>query len=190
MKMSRHPNVVEFIACYTTKTEIWVVMEYMDVALSDIISVEAPNDDNDDNNNDDDDQRSSTTKHYCERMTEEQMARVARDVLRALGRLHKLGRIHRDIRSDNVLINMRGEIKLTDFSHCAQLSKTQPKRNSVIGTPYWMAPEVIKGQEYDAKADIWSLGVLMLEMAQGDPPYVEYPPLRVSFLIIVATYTY
>lgn len=176
MKMSRHPNVVEFIACYTTDTEIWVVMEYMDVALSDIISIEAPSDDTDD------DQTSSTTKHYCERMTEEQMARVARDVLRALGRLHKLGRIHRDIRSDNVLINMRGEIKLTDFSHCAQLSKAQPKRNSVIGTPYWMAPEVIKGQEYDAKADIWSLGVLMLEMAQGDPPYVEYPPLRVSSL--------
>ena len=72
---------------------------------------------------------------------------------------------------------------IADFSHCAQLTKQQPKRNSIIGTPYWMAPEVIKGQEYDAKADIWSLGVLIMEMMQGDPPYVEYPPLRAVFLI-------
>ncbi|KAI8079941.1 kinase-like domain-containing protein [Halteromyces radiatus] len=176
MKMSRHPNIVEFIACYITDTEVWVVMEYMDVALSDIISIETTN--NNDDNDDDMEQ-----KDYRERMTEDQMGRVARDILRALGKLDRLGRIHRDIRSDNVLINMRGEIKLTDFSHCAQLTKNQPKRNSIIGTPYWMAPEVIKGQEYNAKADIWSLGVLMIEMSQGDPPYVEYPPLRALFLI-------
>ncbi|CAO3652216.1 unnamed protein product [Cunninghamella echinulata] len=159
MKMSRHPNIVEFIACYTTDEEIWVVMEYMDMALSDIISVDQA------------------------KLSEEQMGRIARDILRGLCRLHRLSRIHRDIRSDNVLLNMRGEIKLTDFSHCAQLTKQHPKRQSVIGTPYWMAPEVIKGMEYDAKADIWSLGVLMIEMAEGDPPYVEHPPLRALFLI-------
>ncbi|CAO3651100.1 unnamed protein product [Cunninghamella blakesleeana] len=159
MKMSRHPNIVEFIACYTTDEEIWVVMEYMDMALSDIISVDQS------------------------KLTEEHMGRIARDILRGLCRLHRLSRIHRDIRSDNVLLNMRGEIKLTDFSHCAQLTKHHPKRQSVIGTPYWMAPEVIKGMEYDAKADVWSLGVLMIEMAEGDPPYVEHPPLRALFLI-------
>lgn len=162
MKMSRHPNVVEFIACYTTKEDIWVVMECMDVSLADIISIdpEAP------------------------RMSEEQIGRVARDILRALCRIHRLNRIHRDIRSDNILLNMRGEIKLADFGHCAQLSKTQPERNSIVGTPYWMAPEVIKGLKYTSKVDIWSLGVVLLEMSEGDPPYVEYPPLRALFLIV------
>ncbi|KAI8369233.1 kinase-like domain-containing protein [Radiomyces spectabilis] len=162
MKMSRHPNIVEYIGCYMTEDEVWVVMECMDVSLADIISVEA------------DDKP---------RMREHQIGRVARDILRALSRLHRLHRIHRDIRSDNVLLNMRGEVKLADFSHCAQLTSRNPKRNSVVGTPYWMAPEVIKGLDYDSKADIWSLGVLLLEMVQGDPPYVEYPPLRALFLI-------
>lgn len=90
MKMSRHPNVVEFIACYTTKEDnIWVVMECMDVSLADIISI-GPE----------------------PRMQEHHIARVARDTLRALCRIHRLNRIHRDIRSDNILLNMRGEIKL------------------------------------------------------------------------------
>ncbi|ORY98025.1 kinase-like domain-containing protein [Syncephalastrum racemosum] len=164
MKMSRHPNVVEYINSYITKDEIWVVMECMDVSLADVLSVLL------------EDQQPQI-------MTEAQIARTARDVLRALCRIHRLHRIHRDIRSDNVMLNARGEVKLSDFSHCAQLTKQQPKRSSVIGTPYWMAPEVIKGQEYDAKVDIWSLGVLMVEMMQGEPPYVEYPPLRALFLI-------
>ncbi|KAI7900090.1 kinase-like domain-containing protein [Cokeromyces recurvatus] len=162
MKMSRHPNVVEFIACYTTPEEIWVVMECMDVSLADIISIEP----------------------LQPRMREDQIARVARDILRALCRIHRLNRIHRDIRSDNILLNLRGEIKLADFGHCAQLSKSQPERNSIVGTPYWMAPEVIKGLNYNAKIDIWSLGVVLIEMAEGNPPYVEYPPLRALFLIV------
>ncbi|KAI8147570.1 kinase-like domain-containing protein [Fennellomyces sp. T-0311] len=165
MKMSRHPNVVEYIGCYSTEDEIWVAMECMDVSLADVIAVNMEDESTD----------------YIVR--ESVMARIARDLLRALCRIHRLHRIHRDIRSDNVLLNLRGEVKLSDFSHCAQLTKQQPKRNSIIGTPYWMAPEVIKGQEYDAKADIWSLGVLIMEMMQGDPPYVEYPPLRAVFLI-------
>jgi hypothetical protein len=94
MKMSRHPNVVEFIACYTTKEEIWVVMECMDVSLADIISI----------------------SEAGPRMREDQIARVARDILRALCRIHRLNRIHRDIRSDNILLNMRGEIKLGRLS--------------------------------------------------------------------------
>ncbi|KAF7726701.1 p21 protein (Cdc42 Rac)-activated kinase [Apophysomyces ossiformis] len=162
MKMSRHPNIVEYIASYITETEVWIAMECMDVSLADLLSV-SPDD--------------------GPHLKEEHISRVAKDILRALARLHRLNRIHRDIRSDNVLLNMRGEVKLADFGHCAQLTKHQPKRNSVVGTPYWMSPEVIKGLQYDAKADIWSLGVLMLEMAQGDPPYVEHPPLRALFLI-------
>ncbi|CAO3701331.1 unnamed protein product [Rhizopus microsporus] len=160
MKMSRHPNIVEFIACYTTKEEIWVVMECMDVSLADIISI---------------DDRT--------RLKEAHIGRIVRDILRALTRLHRLNRIHRDIRSDNILLNLRGEVKLADFGHCAQLTSSQPHRNSIVGTPYWMAPEVIKGVNYNSKADIWSLGVVILEMAEGDPPYVEHPPLRALFLI-------
>ncbi|KAG0170498.1 p21 protein (Cdc42 Rac)-activated kinase [Apophysomyces sp. BC1034] len=162
MKMSRHPNVVEYISSYMTEEEVWIVMECMDVSLADILSV-SPED--------------------GPHLQENHIGRVAKDILRALCRLHRLNRIHRDIRSDNVLLNMRGEVKLADFGHCAQLTAQHPKRNSVVGTPYWMSPEVIKGLQYDAKADIWSLGVLMLEMAQGDPPYVEHPPLRALFLI-------
>ncbi|CDS05347.1 hypothetical protein LRAMOSA07876 [Lichtheimia ramosa] len=166
MKMSRHPNVVEYFGCYKTDNDIWVVTECMDVSLADIIAIHMEQDKND-----------------GIILPEAIIARIARDVLRAMTRIHRLHRIHRDIRSDNILLNVRGEVKLSDFSHCAQLSKAQPKRSSIVGTPYWMAPEVIKGQAYDAKADIWSLGVLMLEMMQGDPPYVEYPPLRAVFLI-------
>ncbi|KAG1238037.1 hypothetical protein G6F35_000519 [Rhizopus arrhizus] len=165
MKMSRHPNVVEFITSYVTKDEIWVVMEYMDVALSDILSIEIDCDGNQ------------------IRLEECVIARITRDILRALTRIHKLNRIHRDIRSDNILLNSRGEVKLTDFGQCAQLTKLQPKRNSIVGTPYWMAPELIKGQYYDDKVDIWSLGILLVEMAQNNPPYVELPPLKALYLI-------
>ncbi|KAI9245438.1 kinase-like domain-containing protein [Sporodiniella umbellata] len=159
MKMSRHPNIVELVACYSIHKEIWVVMECMDVSLADMISLENI------------------------QLTESHMRRVIRDLLRALTRLHRLGRMHRDIRSDNILLNSRGEVKLADFRHCAQLTTSKPHRQSIVGTPYWMAPEVIKGQEYDTKVDIWSLGVVLLEMAQGDPPYVEHPPLKALFLI-------
>jgi p21-activated kinase 1 len=117
MKMSRHPNVVEYITSYLTETELWVVMECMDVSLADIISI---------------------SPDEVPHVSEAQIARITRDILRALCRIHRLNRIHRDIRSDNILFNSRGEVKLADFGHCAQLSAQQPKRNSVVGTPYWM----------------------------------------------------
>ncbi|KAI9273738.1 kinase-like domain-containing protein [Sporodiniella umbellata] len=163
MKMSRHPNVVEFITSFVTKDEIWVVMEYMDIALSDILSLEV---------------NGSFIK-----VEESTIARITRDILRALTRIHTLNRIHRDIRSDNILLNSRGDVKLTDFGQCAQLTKSQPRRNSIVGTPYWMAPELIKGQYYDNKVDIWSLGVLLIEMIQNNPPYVELPPLKALYMI-------
>ena len=68
-----------------------------------------------------------------------------------------------------------------DFGYCAQLTETVDKRNSVVGTPYWMAPELIKGMEYGTSVDIWSLGIAAIEMAEGDPPYLDFPPLRVRF---------
>ncbi|KAG1466958.1 hypothetical protein G6F56_004594 [Rhizopus delemar] len=135
----------------------------MDIALSDILSLEF------------------NEAHL--KLEEGIIARITRDILRALARIHKLNRIHRDIRSDNILLNSRGDVKLTDFGQCAQLTKSQPKRNSIVGTPYWMAPELIKGQYYDDKVDIWSLGILLIEMAQNNPPYVELPPLKALYLI-------
>jgi len=74
-------------------------------------------------------------------------------------------------------------VKIADFRYAAQLTSQKTKRNTIVGTPYWMAPELIRGQNYDTKVDIWSLGIMVMEMAQGEPPYMEFPPLRALFLI-------
>jgi len=100
-----------------------------------------------------------------------------------LNYLHSQNRIHRDIKSDNVLIHSNGTIKLADFGFAAQLTQSRNNRVTVVGTPYWMAPELIRGQPYDSKVDVWSLGIMGMEMAEGDPPYMEHPPLRALFLI-------
>ncbi|KAG5460091.1 MAG: kinase-like domain-containing protein [Olpidium bornovanus] len=134
------------------------------------------------------------------------MSRVLLDVLKAVNYLHKEKRwIHRDIKSDNILLSRRGEIKLGGYvfsgsgvgsegtqggnfsrtlRQAQQEAKRQrrrnfrrPRRRSIVGTPYWMSPQVVSGAEYDFKADIWSLGVVAVEMADGEPPYLEAGPL-------------
>lgn len=102
--------------------------------------------------------------------------------MKALLYIHSLHRIHRDIKSDNILLNDEGEVKIADFGYAAQLTQQQQKRNTVVGTPYWMAPELIRGHDYGIKVDIWSLGIMVMEMAEGEPPYMEFPPLRVRCL--------
>lgn len=97
--------------------------------------------------------------------------------------LHKFGRIHRDIKSDNLLISKDGDIKLADFGFAAQLKLADGIRNTVVGTPYWMAPELIRGFDYDYKVDIWSSGIVIMEMCDGKPPYMDFAPLRALFLI-------
>ncbi len=74
--------------------------------------------------------------------------------------IHQKGRIHRDVKSDNMLINDSGAVKIADFGHAAQLTKEKVKRHTVVGTPYWMAPELIRGENYDERVDIWSLGIM------------------------------
>jgi len=161
MKNSRHPNVVEYMESYLVRDKLWVIMEYMDAGcLTEILD---------------------QFEHM--QLTEEQIAYVCACTLRALSFIHSLHRIHRDIKSDNLLLGTNGDVKLADFGYAAQLTQTKQKRTTIVGTPYWMAPEVIRGQNYDTKVDIWSLGIMVMEMLEGEPPYMEFPPLRALFLI-------
>ncbi|KAF9929521.1 p21 protein (Cdc42 Rac)-activated kinase [Linnemannia zychae] len=168
MKSSHHDNIVAFIDCHLTPTELWMVMERMDISLADVIAINPY----------------KGQRHPDQGLLQEcHMARVAKDILEAITYLHKENRIHRDIRSDNILLDSQGQVKLADFGHSVQLTKEQPRRNSVVGTPYWMAPEVIQGWNYGSRVDVWSLGIVMREMIEGEPPYLNEPPLRAMFLI-------
>lgn len=161
MKESAHPAVVAYFDSYVVDDKIWVAMELMSGGcLTDIL--------------DEFDQV---------KLTEKQIAFTCRQVLAGLSYIHSGHRIHRDIKSDNILIGEDGSVKIADFGYAAQLTKGRAKRQTIVGTPYWMAPELIRGVEYDQKVDIWSLGIMLMEMAEGEPPYMDYPPLRALFLI-------
>jgi serine/threonine protein kinase len=163
MKSSNHPNIVNYLDSYIVKNELWVVMEYMaNGMLTEWLEQYGYGD--------------------CQ-MSETEIAFVCRETLKGLKYIHGMHRVHRDIKSDNILLGEDGGVKLADFGYAAQLTQQKAKRTTVVGTPYWMAPEVINGNDYDIKVDIWSLGIMVMEMAEGEPPYMEFPPLRALFLI-------
>lgn len=156
-------NLVDCYDAFRYKNELWIVMEYVSAGtLADFLAVR---------------------RMDAEKMSEGLIAYICREVLRGLESLHDIRRVHRDIKGDNVLLDMDGSVKVADFGFCAELSKRSGKRNTVVGTPFWMAPEVIRGANYDTKVDIWSVGILALECALGKPPHLGVSPIRAMFLI-------
>ncbi|XP_030751087.1 serine/threonine-protein kinase mig-15 isoform X6 [Sitophilus oryzae] len=171
-KFSNHRNIATYYGAFIKKSppgkddQLWLVMEYCGAgSVTDLVK---------------------STKGQS--LKEEWIAYISREILRGLSYLHSNKVIHRDIKGQNVLLTDNAEVKLVDFGVSAQLDRTIGRRNTFIGTPYWMAPEVIACDEnpeatYDNRSDLWSLGITALEMAESQPPLCELHPMRALFLI-------
>ncbi|KAJ9085968.1 hypothetical protein DSO57_1008756 [Entomophthora muscae] len=153
MSMSDHPNLISYFGSYATADALWIVMELIDLgSLTDIVSC------------------------YPEfQMKEKQIACVAFSVLSALAYLEAHLIVHRNVMSDNILLKSNGDIKLADFGTSTILSKRRPTNDSSKGTLFWMAPEMLRKESYGLKVDVWSFGIVLFEMAEGNPPHLDNP---------------
>ncbi|XP_022725177.1 serine/threonine-protein kinase 10-A isoform X2 [Durio zibethinus] len=162
LQQCSHPNVVRYLGSYQGEEYLWIVMEYCGGgSVADLMNVTE------------------------EPLEEYQIAYICREALKGLDYLHSIFKVHRDIKGGNILLTEQGEVKLGDFGVAAQLTRTMSKRNTFIGTPHWMAPEVIQESRYDGKVDVWALGVSAVEMAEGLPPRSAVHPMRVLFMISI-----
>ncbi|XP_004371252.1 serine/threonine-protein kinase 10 [Trichechus manatus latirostris] len=160
-----HPYIVKLLGAYYYDGKLWIMIEFCPGGAVDAIMLELD-----------------------KGLTEPQIQVICRQMLEALDFLHGKKIIHRDLKAGNVLMTLEGDIRLADFGVSAKNLKTLQKRDSFIGTPYWMAPEVVmcetmKDTPYDYKADIWSLGITLIEMAEIEPPHHELNPMRVLLKI-------
>jgi serine/threonine kinase 3 len=160
LKKCQSEFVVTYFGSYIKDKHVWIVMELCEAgSVNDLM-------------------------HICDVHFDEQVIRtICASVILGLSYLHGQNIIHRDIKAGNVLLTKSGQAKLADFGVSAQLSTMHAKRKTVIGTPFWMAPEVIQESQYDGKADIWSLGITLIELAEFEPPYSNIHPMRAIFMI-------
>ncbi|KAJ7622666.1 Pkinase-domain-containing protein [Mycena polygramma] len=169
MKKLQHPNIISFVDSYLVEpdgpqlsVELWIVTDFVEgCELEEVL------------------------QNNSNLIREDQIGNILSQTCKGLAYLHSQNVIHRDIKPPNMLVDVLGRVKIKGFGFCAKLTKKRPRRASMAGTPHWMAPEVVKQIEYGVKVDIWSLGILAIELTgvENGPPYMDEEPLTVLYSI-------